>query len=259
MFKLKILAAAVLGVAGLTPLSASAIPVGLELALLTDVSGSVDNTEYLLQRDGYVQAFQDPTIQAAIASITGGIAVAYYEWSGASQQATKVNWTHIFDATSANAFATALAATTRSFAGSTAPGSAITFATPLFGTETGGASNGFESSRQVIDVSGDGAENDGVSTSGARNAALTAGVEAINGLPILGEAGLLAFYQNNIQGGTGSFTIPAANFADFNSAIKTKIGREIETIDPVPEPTFLALFGIGLAGFAAARRRQSKA
>ena len=258
MSNLKILAsAAVLGVAGLAPLSASAIPVGLELALLTDVSGSVDNTEYLLQRNGYVAAFQDPTIQANIATITGGIAVTYIEWSGANEQSTQVNWYHIFDATSANSFAALLAGTSRAFGGQTAPGSAITFATPLFGTETGGTDNGFESNRQVIDVSGDGAQNDGVSTSGARNAALTAGVDAINGLPILGEVGLLAWYQNNIQGGTNSFTIPAANFADFETAVKTKIGREI--INTVPEPTSLALFGIGLAGLTAARRRQSKA
>jgi hypothetical protein len=258
MSKLKILAsAAVLGVAGLAPLSASATPVGLELALLTDVSGSVDATEYALQKGGYVAAFQDPTIQAAIASITGGIAVAYYEWSGAAEQATKVNWTHIYDAATANAFATALAATSRSFSGLTAPGSAINFATPLFGTETGGTDNLFESSRQVIDVSGDGEENDGATTSVARNAALAAGVEAINGLPIGGGAALLAWYQNNIQGGTNSFTLPAANFNDFEAAVKSKIGREIT--DTVPEPTFLALFGIGLAGFAAARRRQAKA
>lgn len=259
MSKIKILAsAAVLGVAGLAPLSASAIPVGLELALLTDVSGSVDTNEYNLQKNGYVLAFQDPTIQANIATITGGIAVAYYEWSGAGEQATKVNWTHIFDAASANAFASALAATTRSFNGSTAPGSAITFATPLFGTETGGTDNGFASSRQVIDVSGDGSQNDGVSTSGARNAALAAGVEAINGLPILGsEAGLDVWYANNIQGGAGSFTLPANSFAAFENAIKDKIGREI--IVAAPEPTFLALFGIGLTGFAAARRRQAKA
>ena len=137
----------------------SAIPVGLELALLTDVSGSIGTREYRLQKKGYVAAFQDAGIQAAIASITGGIAVGYYEWSGVRQQATKVNWFHIFDAASSNAFAAAIKATSRSFYGLTAPGNAIKFVTPLFGTETGGRDNGFESSRQIINISGDGRQN----------------------------------------------------------------------------------------------------
>lgn len=85
-------------------------------------------------------------------------------------------------------FATDLGATTRAFNGSTAIQDAIGLSYIGFGTEVGGTSNGFESTRQVIDVSGDGADNDSFSFSGAggRDAALAAGVDAVNGLPIGG-------------------------------------------------------------------------
>ncbi len=109
----------------------SPVAVDLELALLVDVSGSVDTTEFNLQRAGYVNAFNNPAVWNVIDGLkskggTGKIAATFVYWAGGSQQQQAVNWTLIDSFAASQTFASAIGAADRPFSGSTAPGSAIT-------------------------------------------------------------------------------------------------------------------------------------
>jgi len=140
-------ASTVLALGAISPSVFAATIVGTELVLSVDVSGSVNSSEFNLQKQGYADAFRNPTIQEEIAKIPGGIAATLSYWSFSAQQS--VPWFLITDATSANAFADAIESTTRPFSGSTGIANAIDFAANLLNT------NDYDGTRRVIDVSGD--------------------------------------------------------------------------------------------------------
>jgi hypothetical protein len=233
----------------LAPMAALATPVQTELLLLVDVSGSIDTGEFALQRSGYVAAFQDATVQNDIINSPGGIAVALGYWSSSTQQSLSVGWTHLTDAASANAFATAIGNASRPFSNNTAVQSALNWGAPLF------ANNGFEGSKLIMDVSGDGVDNDSpgaLTPHVGRDNALVAGVDMINGLVVGGSSTVATYYQNNVLGGSGAFLVSASDFGEFDRAIQEKIHFETT----VPEPTTLLLLGAGLAGLALKRRKR---
>jgi len=235
---------------------ASAVPVDVELQLLVDVSGSVDQSEFDLQMGGIGQAFQSTAVQDAIAAGNiGSIAVQVIQW--ASNQAVSLDWTEVTSA-NASAIGTQIAGLSRANVGNlTGPGSAINFGAPLF------TDNGFEGDRLVMDVSGDGQENTGADTSDARDAALAGivgsqdAVDAINGLPILtDDPNLDVWYTDNVIGGTNSFVLASASFDDFRNAIERKLVSEITGEPPqVSEPAVIAMIGMGIVGVAVFRRR----
>lgn len=221
-----------------------------ELYLSVDVSGSVSTAEFDLQKNGYANAFRDSSIQSLITSAQNGISVAYGYWSGLNQQETTITSTLLKTNQQINDFADLIAATTRPFNGNTGIGDAISFAAAEL------LNNQFDGKRLVIDVSGDGTRNTGSQPSDARDAAVAAGI-TINGLPI-GNAFLESYYQTNVQGGDGSFTILANSFEDFDSAVQQKLFKEISGGNngaaDVPTPALLP----GLIGIGAAALRKRK-
>jgi Protein of unknown function (DUF1194) len=216
---------------------AAAEMVDLQLVLAADVSRSVDDGEFQLQRQGYAAAFQDPRVLRAIRSgQIGRIAVCYVEWSGPDSLTVIADWTVIADDETAAAFSEAILAAQRPFANRTAIGAAIAFAQSQF------QHSGVESLRRTIDVSGDGTNTNGPAPSFARDLAVEDGI-TINGLVILSPepmpwnpdhthppGGLENYYRENVVGGPGAFVMVVDDFASFAYAITNKLIREIAAL-----------------------------
>ncbi len=202
-----------------------------EVSLLVDVSRSIISSEYDLQVQGYADAFNNPDLYNNLISqgIEGQVAVNVIMWSDSSQQQEVVPWTLIDSVTASQNFAQDILSISRPFFGGTNPGSAIDFAVPLF------SSNTFDGRRWTIDVSGDGGGSSSISST-ARDNAIAAGVDVINGIVIGGDSSVKDFYDNYIIAGTNAngspaFTKEASDFTTFKDAIDEKL-----TIEFTPPP-----------------------
>ncbi len=218
-------AGAIAGVmAGLTPGAALAeTPVDLQLVLAVDASGSVNQYRFELQKRGYIAAFRNPRVLNAVRSgLQRSIAVTMFQWTGARLQREVIPWMIVRDEASSAAVADAIERSPRLlFGGGTSISGAIDTAMTAF------PRGEFRGVRRVIDISGDGANNNGRPVTRARDEAVAAGV-IINGLPILSvEPDLDDHYQDFVIGGEGSFMIVTKSFEDFGEAILKKLIAEI--------------------------------
>ena len=156
--------------------SPSAIPVDIELVIAVDVSYSMDPDEQALQREGYIQALTSKEFLRALhEGPNGKIAITYFEWAGQSDQKIVMPWRLIDGPEAADAVAAEIARAPYRRASRTSISGALGFAKPLFDN------SGYRGLRRVIDVSGDGANNQGppVTIVRALLVAVPAGVVAV--------------------------------------------------------------------------------
>ncbi|MGE5202172.1 MAG: DUF1194 domain-containing protein [Acidobacteriota bacterium] len=215
--------------------------VDLQLVLAADVSRSIDNDEFQLQREGIAAALQNPEVLRAIRSgPLGVVAVSFVEWSGTGEQNVVVDWSLIRDEEGAGIVGEQVLKAPRSFIGRTSISEAIDFSARLFET------SGMTSTRKVIDVSGDGTNNSGRPILEARDEAVARGI-VINGLAIINlnpnfgylahtqpPGGLPNYYRDNVIGGPGSFVLQIEDFHSFAQAMVQKLVQEISAAPGKP-------------------------
>jgi hypothetical protein len=204
--------------------------VDVELILAVDVSYSMDMDELAIQREGYAQAIiSKEFLQALKSGPNGKIAVTYFEWAASSDQKIIIPWRMIDGPETADAVANEIMKTPIRRASRTSISGAIYFAMPLFDESP------YRGLRRVIDISGDGPNNNGAPVTGARDIALEKGI-VINGLPIMVKEpsystmdidNLDWYYEDCVIGGPGSFVVSIKDREKFKEAIRAKLLLEV--------------------------------
>jgi hypothetical protein len=209
--------------------------VDVELIIAVDVSYSMDLDELAVQREGYAQAIVSKEfLQALKTGPNGRVAITYFEWAASNDQKIIIPWRVIDGPETADAIAGEIMKTPVRRASRTSISGAIYFAMPLFDEDR------YRGLRRVIDISGDGPNNNGTPVTGARDEALSKGI-VINGLPIMVKEpsystmdieNLDWYYEDCVIGGPGSFVVPIDHREKFKEAIRTKLIQEVAARKP---------------------------
>ena len=203
--------------------------VDLKLVLAVDVSGSIDNDEFTLEREGTADAFADPEVLKAIrGGSLGRIAVAMLDFSSPQFDKVVIDWTVIKDKTSAQAFADTIRNTPRTPGRRTSVSSALELGSLLLES----SEKDLVATRRVIDVTGDGPNNDGNPMTDAHDKTIAQGV-VVNGLPVMDDMAngyfpeLDKYYAGCVTGGRGAFVVVVKSYKDYSAAMRHKLILEI--------------------------------
>ncbi|MEP5151703.1 DUF1194 domain-containing protein [Planktotalea sp.] len=216
---------ALFGAVGLSLSCAGAAEAACRIALLlaVDVSSSVSDAEYTLQQKGLARALiSEDVMHAILETQAGHVAFSMFEWSGRYQQNIVVDWT-IFDSQE-DVFAVAqqIANSKRQyFEFPTAMGFSLGYGAGLLKQAP-------PCDRRVMDVSGDGINNDGFGPQTAYRHFPFQDV-TVNGLVISeSDPNVQLFYQTEVLKGRQAFLEIANGFEDFERAMTRKLTRELE-------------------------------
>jgi hypothetical protein len=212
------------------PVHAQPIQVDAELVLAADISLSMLPDELAIQRQGYASALTDSrVVEAMLAGPNGRIALAFVEWAGVHEQNIVIPWTILDSPAAVEAFARRIGTGLAPLSHRTSVSAALDFAASMFD------GNGIDSAVRIIDISGDGTNNQGGPVVVARNAAVARGI-TINGLVLLSDDGTIsafeipdldAYYANCVIGGPGAFSVMVNSWEEFADAVRSKLLREI--------------------------------
>lgn len=218
-----LLGAAPLALALAGPAGAQACRLALVLAL--DVSSSVDAREDRLQREGVAKALTAPAVVRAVLASPETVALYAFEWSGRTAQAPLLaGWQVIATEADLRRVATALAKSRRGRDElPTAVGAALGHASVRLREAP-------DCRRRVVDVAGDGINNEGFSPATAYDTFPFEGI-VVNALAIGGaedREALVAFFREDVIRGEGAFLVEADGYADYARAMEAKLLRELE-------------------------------
>ena len=237
---------------------AEGVVVDREILILVDVGKSVSDADFSAMMLGYAEAFESSSVIAAVENgDVGSIAASLVFYSDKKEQAVGVGWMEMSTLVEAETFADQLRGVGRPFnKNKTSIAEAMDFAVPLFGTETGGAGNGFESGEQMLLMAADGADDHSPKMNGnrdttvadSRDAALADGVDVINALTVGAAGSVDAYFAQFVVGGSVDGVLGQVqnveDFADFGGVV----AMQIQAAVPEPHLGLVLLIGFGLLG-----------